>query len=179
MHIAASDEHDERGDLISDVFSNPTTRVKMMEKRARKMEGVRKDVKGLVFEGPREADVTLVGWGSTYPILKEVRGILEAEGRSVNHVQFRTMWPFPAEEALKVLSHTRIAVVVENNQGGLFGRLLRQETGLVLPYRVRKFDGEPFSPEPLAAAVRNCLAPGGPPVQTLVSSELDIPGRHS
>ena len=59
------------------------------------------------------------------------------------------------------------------------GRALRQETGLVLPYRVRKFDGEPFSPEPLAAAVRNCLAPGGPPVQTLVSSELDIPGRHS
>src|SRR5215467_4395691 len=40
IHIAATDEHDEDGTLISDEFTNPTKRRMMVEKRGRKLQDV-------------------------------------------------------------------------------------------------------------------------------------------
>jgi 2-oxoglutarate ferredoxin oxidoreductase subunit alpha len=177
MHVASTDEHNEQGMLISDWHTNPSMRTKMMNKRMRKMEGVQEETetRGFLLEGPETADLTLVGWGSTFQILEESRRALEARGRSVNLIQFRTLWPFPAGKALPILQAARRTVCVENNYGGLLARLIRQESGFSIPYAVRKYDGEPFSAGPLARALEACLAGGAPAVQTLVSSELDIP----
>jgi 2-oxoglutarate/2-oxoacid ferredoxin oxidoreductase subunit alpha len=176
-HIAPSDEHNEQGVLVSDWYSNPSMRTKMMEKRMRKLDGARRDTgeRAFLCEGPEEADITLVGWGSTFQILEEVRRALEAEGYSANLVQFRTLWPFPAQKALPILQSAKRVVCVENNYGGLLARLIRQETGFSIPYAVHKFDGEPFSAGPLTRALENCLREDAPAVQTLISSELDLP----
>ncbi|MBL0058402.1 MAG: 2-oxoacid:acceptor oxidoreductase subunit alpha [Elusimicrobia bacterium] len=176
QHVAASDEHDEDGCLISDIFTNPTTRVKMVQKRFRKMDGLAREVAGqsIVKEGPADADLTLVGWGSTYKTLKNIRLALEKEGVKVNHLQFRIVWPFPADAALKELRGAKKAVMIENNYSGLFAKLLRQETGLSLPHHIRKFDGEPFYFAPLLERVKGLLKPGAPEVQHLVTAELDI-----
>src|SRR6185503_13122019 len=147
----------------------------MVNKRFRKMEGVLKDTKPFVKEGPATADLTLVGWGSTYKILKEVRQALEKEGVKVNHLQFRTVWPFHAEAAQKEFAAAKKTVMVENNYSGLFAKLARQETSVVFNHHIRKFDGEPFYFEPLLAAVKAVLKPGAPAVQSLLTSELDIP----
>jgi 2-oxoglutarate ferredoxin oxidoreductase subunit alpha len=177
MHIAPANEHDEEGNLISGWATNPSQRTKMMKKRMRKMEGVRRDTeaRGFVLEGPEEAELSIIGWGSTFQILEEARQALVKEGHSANLIQFRTLWPFPAANALPLLQSAKRIVCVENNYGGLLARLIRQETGISIPYAVRKFDGEPFSIDPLLAALRACLAPGAPAVQILVSSELDLP----
>src|ERR1700752_2518551 len=68
-HTAASDEHDEDGVLISDEFTNPTKRRAMMEKRMRKIVGIEAAVPPPVLLGPRDADVTLIGWGSTKGVI--------------------------------------------------------------------------------------------------------------
>jgi 2-oxoglutarate/2-oxoacid ferredoxin oxidoreductase subunit alpha len=177
MHTATSDEHNEQGVLVSDWYTNPTTRTKMMQKRMRKMDGALRDTAGREFicEGPLEADITLIGWGSTFHVLEEARRGLETGGHSANLIQFRTLWPFPAESALPLLHLAKRTVCVENNYGGLLARLIRQETGFSIPYAVHKFDGEPFSAEPLTRALENCLREGAPAVQTLISSELDLP----
>lgn len=177
MHIATSDEHNEQGVLITDWYTNPTTRTKMMEKRMRKLEGVRRDTleRGFVCEGPEHAEITLVGWGSTFQILEEARRALEAGGHSANLIQFRTLWPFPAQSALPILRSAKRTVCVENNYGGQLARLIRQETGFSIPYAVHKYDGEPFSIEPLTRALEKCLQDDPPVIQKLVSSELDLP----
>src|SRR3989454_243479 len=64
-HTAATDEHDEDGVLISDEFTNPTKRRAMMEKRMRKVTGIEAAIPPPALWGPRNADVTLIGWGST------------------------------------------------------------------------------------------------------------------
>jgi 2-oxoglutarate ferredoxin oxidoreductase subunit alpha len=177
MHVAASDEHNEAGTLISDWYTNPTMRTRMTEKRMRKMEGVRRDTagRGLLCEGPEDAELTIVGWGSTYHILEEARRELTDAGHPARLLQFRTLWPFPAAKALPELQAAKRIVCVENNYGGHLARLIRQETGIAIPYAVRKYDGEPFSAGPLAQALEICLRPDPPAVQTLISSELDLP----
>ena len=178
MHVAASDEHNEKGEIISDVFTNPTTRVRMVEKRERKMEGLAREPRALVREGPEDATITLVGWGSTYKILKEARQTLEKEGVAAAHVQFRRLWPFPSEEARRALGDPAKAVVVENNLTGQLARLLRQETGIGVSRHVRKYDGEPFSLEGLMNALKKTLSGEAPAVQRLVTTGFDIPVRH-
>jgi 2-oxoglutarate ferredoxin oxidoreductase subunit alpha len=177
MHTATSDEHNPQTVLISDVFTNPSMRARMMEKRMRKMEGAARDTegKGVVLEGRADADLTLVGWGSTYQVIQQARSLLESEGLAVNHLQIRTLWPFPVRKTLPVLEAARKTVCVENNYGGLLARLIRQETGFAIPHAVHKFDGEPFSAGALAGALKKCLPNDAPAVQTLVSTDLDIP----
>jgi 2-oxoglutarate ferredoxin oxidoreductase subunit alpha len=177
MHVAVSDEHNEEGVLISDWYTNPSMRARMMEKRMRKLEGVRRDTENRAFirEGPEAAELTIVGWGSTYQILDEARRKLADGGRSVNLIQFRELWPFPTAQVLPLLHAAKRVVCIENNYGGLLARLIRQETGVTVPYAVRKYDGEPFSIEPLTKALETCLEKDAPSIQTLISSFLDLP----
>src|SRR5439155_21898149 len=65
IHIAATDEHDEDGTLISDEVTNPAKRRMMVEKRARKRQKAAADIAPPKRVGPENAAVTLVSWGST------------------------------------------------------------------------------------------------------------------
>lgn len=177
MHIASSDEHNEEGVLVSDWYTNPSMRTQMMNKRMRKLEGVPgdTDARAIVREGPEDAELTIIGWGSTYDILEEARRALTESGHPANLIQFRMLWPFPARKVLPHLQAAKRIVCVENNYGGLLARLIRQETGVNIPFAVRKYDGEPFSIGPLTAALEAVWTKDAPPIQTLVSSELDLP----
>ena len=64
VHVVATDEHDEDSRLLSDEFTNPHIRRMMVEKRARKFEGVIDKIATPELQGPADADVTLIGWGS-------------------------------------------------------------------------------------------------------------------
>lgn len=145
LFVAASDEHDEEGIVISDVYTDEAIRIKMMNKRMRKMVGIEKDTQGPIIKGPKTADVTLVGWGSTYQIIEEVRMALEKKGKSVNHIHFRTVWPLHAEETSALLASTKKTINIEVNYTSQMARLIRMETGHKMSHHINKFDGEPFT----------------------------------
>jgi 2-oxoglutarate ferredoxin oxidoreductase subunit alpha len=157
VHTTATDEHDQRGALISDEYTNPPERIKMMDKRMRKMEGILREVPPPVLEGPAEADVTLIGWGSTTGLIREAIGQLAETGVTANHVQFRYLVPFHADEARAILSRARFTIMVEVNYSGQFERHLRAETGLSVDAHVRKYDGEPMEPAYLTERILEVL----------------------
>jgi len=163
MFVSASDEHDEEGIVISDVFTDEEIRVKMMNKRMRKMVGLEKDTKGPIVTGPTEADVTLIGFGSTYQGLEEVRLALEKKGTKVNHIHFRTMWPIHAEETEALLKKCKLTIDIEANFTNQLAKLIRMETGYKVDHLVRKYDGEPFGFEDLLKEVEACIKKGRVP----------------
>src|SRR5213593_1973102 len=77
IHVAATDDHDEEGILISDVFTSPPVRRKVQEKRMKKMDLVLAELPPPELEGPQDADVTLIGWGSTKGVIQEAAEQLE------------------------------------------------------------------------------------------------------
>src|SRR6185295_8552232 len=89
IHVSGTDDHDEKGILISDEHTNPAIRRKMHEKRMRKMEGVRARLKAPVLEGPAAAEVTLIGWGSTWSVIQEAAAQLTRSGLKTNQLHFR------------------------------------------------------------------------------------------
>ena len=159
IFVAATDEHDEDGTLISDEFTNPHKRRKMVEKRARKMEAVVRDIAPPKLIGPENAQVTLVGWGSTEGVIREaVEKLAGEEGIVANQLAIKWIVPFHTEEVTRILSRSKKVIIVENNYTGQFARYLRSETGFAAHGHIRKYDGEPFMPHHIVEAVKEQLA---------------------
>jgi len=129
------------------------------------------------IEGPNEADVTLVGWGSTWGVLSEAVERLNRERLSTNLLQIKFLVPFHAAEVSAILGRSTRVIVVENNQSGQFARHLRAETGIVAQGHIRKYDGEPFEPKHIVAAVKELLANGTELIEVL-STEAGWQTEH-
>ncbi len=97
VHVVATDEHDEDGVIISDEFTHPHKRRRSVEKRARKFQGVAAQVPPPTLEGPQDAEVTLVGWGSTYGVIREAIEMLVEQGVVANQFAIKWIVPFHAE----------------------------------------------------------------------------------
>ena len=154
VHVVATDEHDQDSTLISDEFTNPHKRRMMVEKRARKLANVLSDVAVPEVEGPAEADVTLIGWGSTYGIIQEAVQQLNAAGVKTNQLHVKWIVPFHGDHIAEVMTQAKKTIIVENSYSGQFARYLRSETGLAADGHIRKYDGEPFMPHHIFDGVK-------------------------
>lgn len=149
VYATASDEHDEHGHITEDMEN----RARMMQKRMRKLETARQEIRPPTRHGPEGASVVLVGWGSTYGVLREVVDRLDGKARMVH---FHDLWPFPADAAAEALKGGKI-VVVENNYTGQFARLLQSETCIKVDRQLSRYDGRAFSPEDILADLKEVL----------------------
>ncbi|MBI1871324.1 MAG: 2-oxoacid:acceptor oxidoreductase subunit alpha [Chlamydiae bacterium] len=146
IYVAATDEHDEEGVLISDVFTNPVIRKQMMEKRMRKLDDIWERWPLPKIVGPEDAEITLIGWGSTEGVIQEAISLLAKEGIRANQLQFKYLHPFSEEAVSKILEKLKTTYIVEVNYSGQFARYLRAETGFKANGLILKYDGEPFEP---------------------------------
>jgi 2-oxoglutarate ferredoxin oxidoreductase subunit alpha len=159
VHVVATDEHDDQGGLISDEFTNPHKRRAMHEKRMRKMEGVLRLIEPPRVYGAPEADVTLVGWGSTEGVIREaIQQLHDQEDVVANNLQVKWLVPLHAQAILEVLRSSKRVIIVENNYSGQFARYLRSETSFEADGHIRKYDGEPFMPHHIVDGVKAILA---------------------
>lgn len=169
VYVSPTDDHDEEGILISDEYTSPPVRRKVQEKRMRKLEGALKELPPPQIEGPEDADVTLVGWGSCRGVIREAAEILRSEGIATNQLHFKYLLPFHAEESLEILNRCKKTVGVEVNYTGQFAKHLRSETGFSLDDMVLKYDGEPFEPAFIVNRVKEIL--GGESLSLEVTRE--------
>jgi 2-oxoglutarate ferredoxin oxidoreductase subunit alpha len=138
-----SDEHDEEGHIIEDA----ATRNRMMLKRLRKLDGLAAEVAQPRVHKMAGAEITLVGWGSTYGAIKEAAALLQQDGVAANILHLNELWPFPAGPVSSALDAAGKSIVIENNATGQLASLIRAETGIKVTGSILKFDGRPFSPE--------------------------------
>ena len=148
--VTDSDEHDETGHLIEDA----ETRTRMMQKRLRKLFSLKKDMTTPEIYGPKKADITLIGWGSTYGAIHEAADMLNKEGHITNSLHLNELWPFPTQAVAEVMSHSAASYVVENNATGQLARLIQREVLKEAGNHILKYDGRPFTPEYIVQQVR-------------------------
>ena len=171
LYVSASDEHNERGEVISDVFTDPPTRKKMVEKRMRKVDNARKELAKMFppkLEGTANADVTLVGWGSTANLLRALSRRLEEQGTKTNIFLIKVVAPFLVDETISELSKCKRLIMIEQNFTSQMARLLRMETGIHITDRILKYDGEPFVATDVFNQIKKILSKT--PAQTPVAA---------
>lgn len=150
--MASGNEHTEDGHLSED----QQNRVKMFEKRASKIPAMTSEMQAP--EGFEEdAEVLLVGWGSSKGAVFEAASILREQGLNVGSLHFTDLWPFPAEKVRSRLEKVRKFIMVELNGSAQLGSLIREQTGLGHSGAILKYDGRPFFPNEIAEQARDLM----------------------
>ena len=143
----------EKKDGSGDISYDPANHDHMVRTRAAKVAGI--EVPPLEVDDPTgDAEVLVLGWGSTFgPITGAVRQ-LRAEGVPVAQAHLRYLNPMPANIE-EVLRRYRKVVLPEMNLGQL--ALLLRGMFLVDVIAVNQVRGLPFRVDELVAAVRSVL----------------------
>jgi len=151
-----ADEHDESGYTTDD----PELTTKMVDKRFRKLDTLVKELENYEttkFYGPAEADVTILGWGSTKGPIREAIKLLSNEGLRVNYLHTIYLSPFPAAKVQEILRSARKTVVVENNKTSQLSSLIREHCLMTADHNILKYSGRPFSPRELSKKIKGVL----------------------
>ena len=139
---ADSDEHTEDGHITE----SGTVRNRMMRKRMLKLEGIGQEIGAPEIYPAGQAELVLLGWGSTYGVLKETVDLLNQQNMAVQMIHYSELFPFnPRHIDMAALKKASICAV-ENNYTGQFADLFSQSTGLPVNQRILKYDGRPFTP---------------------------------
>jgi len=156
VYTITGNEHEETG-LISE---DPVNRIKMVDKRDQKLETAKADMPSPRLYGSKDADLTLVAWGSTkMPIMQALEFIenkTEMKAK-VNFLHVQYIWPF-SNEIEKILKASKKTMILEANKSGQFANLIRENTGLKMDYKFVKYDGRPFFPEEILNKVCEVLS---------------------
>ena len=164
MFTVATDEHNEHGDVISDVFAgipeHIIMREKQMNKRMNKMTLIQDDIQLPEIWGDDNAQITLLGWGSTWSQIKDAINLLQKNGKSVNSIQYKYIWPFKDRESEELLKSCKKIVLVESNYTGQFGSLVTSNTGINIKNKILKYNGEPLYPLEIQTGVEKIINDG-------------------
>ena len=150
------DEHDEVGHITED----PDNRTKMMTKRMHKLETAAREIpieKKIHFFGDRDADITLVSWGSPKGAILDAMEVLKSEGIGVNFLQIHLILPFPTEFVAQVLARARRRVNVEMNYSGQLAQVIREKTGIAMDASILKWNGRAISENEVIDGVKRIL----------------------
>jgi 2-oxoglutarate ferredoxin oxidoreductase subunit alpha len=139
--VMDSDEHTEDGHITDNVEA----RVRMQEKRMRKLRGMTEEFLAPERYGPVEAVEMLVCWGSTYGPCREAVDRLNEAGRAVAMAHFPQLWPINVPVAREAIGGAARVVCVECNQTGQFAGILREVGVLGVHELIGKYDGMPFT----------------------------------
>lgn len=147
--VADSHEHTETGHITEDLALRP----RMVEKRLRKEEGIRKWVIVPEYSGPRRPKLLFLSWGSTKGSADEAAEFLRAQGIEASSLHFSQVWPLVSEQFLGHLEEAGKVVCVEGNATGQLARLIHRETGFRVHRRISRYDGLPITPEYILRAL--------------------------
>ena len=150
-HILGGLEKDSNTGAIS---TNPENHDLMTRLRQQKIANI--EVPDLEVSGDvDDADLLIVGFGSTYGHLHSAMDELRQKGYKVAQAHFKYLNPLPKNTAA-VLSKYKKVVVAEQNMGQLAAYLRMKVDGFV-PYQFNQVKGQPFVVEELVNAFEDIL----------------------
>ena len=160
----------EKADVTGAISYDPDNHDHMVRTRQAKVDGIAASIDPLAVEDPTgEADVLVLGWGSTYgPISAACRKIRE-EGHHVAQAHLRHLNPFPANTG-EVLRRYRRVIIPEMNLGQL--AMLIRAKYLVDAQPYNQVRGLPFRSEELADVIRAEMSDPGTGISTLTEESL-------
>lgn len=137
QHLANSYDHDQEGYATE----NSETRIKMMDKRNKKMENIKREIPKQQIFGNPESRIGIISWGSNKgAILEALKELPE-----VSFLHMNWLWPFPAKQVKEYINKLDKCICIEGNSHGQLAGIIREKTGKNVE-KMLKYDGRPFYP---------------------------------
>ncbi len=148
-----SDEHDEEGRITESM----NIRTKMVNKRLIKLREITKEILLPQLIGNKNYDILIIGWGSTYHIIKEA--IEKINKKNISFLHFKQLYPLHPN-TLNYLKKAKKTIIVENNATSQFSKLIKLNTGFEIEHKILQYNGLPFNVEKLEKQIKQILKEG-------------------
>ncbi len=145
----------EKEDGSGNISYTPDNHEKMVHLRADKIAGIARDIPLVEVVGDVDAELLVLGWGSTWGSIKAAVADVRASGKKVAWAHLTHLNPFPSNLGDVLRRYPRI-LVPEMNLGQLC-RVVRSEY-LVPAKSLSKVQGMPFTAAELQAAIESELS---------------------
>ena len=145
----------EKEDGSGNISYTPENHERMVHLRADKIAGIAKDIPLVEVVGDADADLLVLGWGSTWGAIKAAVDTVRTRGKRVAWAHLVHLSPFPANLGDVLRCYPKI-IVPEMNMGQLC-KVVRGEF-LVPATPITKVQGMPFTAAELVIAIEHALA---------------------
>ncbi|HZV24891.1 MAG TPA: 2-oxoglutarate ferredoxin oxidoreductase subunit alpha, partial [Acidothermaceae bacterium] len=141
----------EKADGSGDISYDPGNHDLMVRLRQGKVDGIARDIAPLTVDDPSgEAEVLVLGWGSTYGPIGAACRQVRARGLKIAQAHLRHLNPFPANTGEVLAAYDRV-LIPEMNLGQL--ALLIRAKFLIDAVPYDKVNGMPFKAAELADVI--------------------------
>jgi 2-oxoglutarate/2-oxoacid ferredoxin oxidoreductase subunit alpha len=144
----------EKQDGSGNINYTPENHARMGELRAAKIAGIAKDYAPTVITGDTDADVCILGWGSTWAAIDAAVQRERREGHKLAWVHLTHLNPLPNDLG-DILKAFRTVLIPELNFGQL-ARIIRAEY-LIDAKSIPKVAGLPFTAREIQAYIKEVL----------------------
>ncbi len=145
----------EKEDVTGNISYDPGNHQLMTDLRQAKIAGIADDIPATMTAGDiDDADLLVLGWGSTWGSITAGMKRARAEGHKVAHAHLTHLNPFPADLGDVLLRYPKV-IVPEMNMGQL-SKLVRAEY-LVDAASVTKVMGQPYTAGEIYTAIVDAL----------------------
>ncbi len=145
----------EKEDGTGNIDYTPENHDKMVRLRAAKIAGIANDIAPTTINGDADAEVCILGWGSTWAAIDAAVQRTRRRGKKLASIHIDHLSPLPADLG-ELLKQFRRVLVPELNLGQL-SRIVRAEF-LIDARSVTKVAGLPFTAHELEEAINEELA---------------------
>ncbi|MPM14595.1 2-oxoglutarate oxidoreductase subunit KorA [bioreactor metagenome] len=148
--LVDSDEHTEE----SHITESSEMRKSQMDKRMKKLILLKEEIEEPEFIGDENVEILLLGFGSTYGALKDAVVDLNKLGKRAGALSFGDIYPLPQENLKKYSKNAKEIINVEQNFTGQLGKLITQETGILMTKSILKYDGSQITGKYIVDEIR-------------------------
>jgi len=146
-YLQNSDEHKPSGESTE----NSKEIIEMSDKRLRKLETLKQELPEPEYFGSKNPDTVFIGYGS---VGNTIRDILK-ENPNIGYLHYQYIYPLKYEKIIEIHEEGARVVLIENNQTGEFGKLIKQECGFEISEKILKYDGRPLFVEDILDFLNN------------------------
>lgn len=132
----------EKSDIIGNVSYDPNNHDKMVHLRAEKIERIARDIPDVDVFGDDRGELLVLGWGSTFGVIRTAVQRARANGKRVSQAHIRHLNPLPSNLG-DVLGRFDHVLLPEINLGQL--RMIVRGKYLVDVIGLNKVSGRPFT----------------------------------
>jgi 2-oxoglutarate ferredoxin oxidoreductase subunit alpha len=144
----------EKEDITGTVNQDPDNHQRMVELRQEKIDRIANDIPKLEVIGDPEADLLLIGWGSSYGAIKSAIDEKNKEGSKVAFIHLKHMNPFPLNLG-EIIEKYKTILVPEMNMGQL--KTILQSKFLKPMLGLNKVQGQPFKTSEIKSKIDEIL----------------------
>ena len=117
-----------------------------------------KDIPDPNIYGNKDAEISIISWGSTKGAVLDAMRFLKDDGIKANFLHMNFISPFKVDFVKNFLESAKNTIIVEQNSTMQLAGIIRENTGIFIQHSFPKYDGRQMFPHEIYDKVKEVIS---------------------